>query len=108
MSTGEQVGILEEMELYHVLNRGVDKRTIFLDDRDRFRFVHDLYEFNDQHSALTFRDPSVDIVSPQMRHRHGERSLLVDIHGWCLMKNHYHLLLSERVEGESRVLVIKF
>ena len=107
MSTGEQVGILEEMELYHVLNRGVDKRTIFLDDRDRFRFVHDLYEFNDQHSALTFRDPSVDIVSPQMRHRHRERSLLVDIHGWCLMKNHYHLLLSERVEGGMSLFLRK-
>lgn len=35
------------MELYHVLNRGVEKRDVFLDDKDRFRFVHDLYEFND-------------------------------------------------------------
>ena len=24
---------------------------------------------------------------------------IVDIHGWCLMRNHYYLLLSERVEG---------
>ncbi len=24
---------------------------------------------------------------------------LVDIHAWCLMRNHYHLLLSERIEG---------
>ena len=35
-------------EIYHVLSRGVDKRKIFLDDKDRFRFVHDLFEFNDQ------------------------------------------------------------
>jgi len=26
------------------------------------------------------------------------RELLVNVHGWCLMSNHYHLLLSERVE----------
>jgi len=25
----------EDMELYHVLNRGVDKRNIYLDDNDR-------------------------------------------------------------------------
>ena len=24
---------------------------------------------------------------------------IVDIHGWCLMQNHYHLLLSERTLG---------
>ena len=35
------------MELYHALNRGVDKRTIFLDDADRRRFVDGLEIFND-------------------------------------------------------------
>lgn len=34
-------------EIFHVLNRGVDKRKIFMDDKDRLRFVHDLFEFND-------------------------------------------------------------
>lgn len=23
----------------------------------------------------------------------------MDIHGWCIMRNHYHLLVSEKVEG---------
>ena len=36
------------MELIHVLSRGVDRRNIFLDDEDRFRFIHDLFEFNDE------------------------------------------------------------
>lgn len=91
------------MELYHALNRGVDKRTIFLDDQDRARFVHDMYEFNDAVSAeKTYRsfDHSMmgDIVSPpSLIPRRRER--IVDIHGWCLMGNHYHLLLSERKEG---------
>lgn len=34
--------------IYHVLSRGVDKRKIFMDDKDYFRFVHDLFEFNDK------------------------------------------------------------
>jgi len=38
--------------VYHVLNRGVDKRKIFMDDRDYFRFVHNLFEFNDENPAF--------------------------------------------------------
>jgi len=39
-------------EVFHVLNRGVDKKNIFLDDKDYFRFVHNLFEFNDTNPAL--------------------------------------------------------
>lgn len=88
------------MELWHVLNRGVDGRNIFIDDSDYVRFVHNLYEFNDTAPAdpnIGYRFKSMDIVSPYMKTR--ERERLVDIHGWCLMKNHYHLLISERIEG---------
>ncbi len=35
-------------QLHHVLNRGVDKRKIFMDDKDHYRFIYDLFEFNDQ------------------------------------------------------------
>ncbi len=87
------------MELFHVLNRGVDGRDIFIENRDYLRFVHNLYEFNDSTAAdnnIGFHFKHRDIVSPYVPR---SRNLLVDIHGWVLMKNHYHLLLSERVEG---------
>lgn len=86
------------MELWHVLNRGVEKRTIFLDDHDRFRFVHGLLLFNSSAPATntTYLLES-DYIDLRSRYRGQER--IVDIHGWCLMDNHYHLLLSERVEG---------
>ena len=87
------------MELYHVLNRGVDKRDIFLDSQDYVRFVHNLYEFNDTKFIGSSRRGNMsDFVSPTSVSKH-ERERLVDVHGWVLMKNHYHLLLSERVEG---------
>jgi len=38
-------------EIYHIYNRGVEKRTIFQNDSDRFRFIHDLFEFNDKEAA---------------------------------------------------------
>ena len=29
--------------IYHVLNKGVDGRKIFLNDKDYLRFIHDLF-----------------------------------------------------------------
>lgn len=86
------------MELYHILNRGVDKRNIFLDSQDYVRFVHNLYEFNDTAPALEFTRRNIynQNVGPRRSHI---RERLVEIHGWVLMKNHYHLLLSELTEG---------
>jgi len=89
-----------QMELWHALNRGVDGRDLFMEDRDYLRFIHDLYEFNDVAPAnpnTGYHFKSMDIVSPYIKTRKRER--LVEIHGWCLMKNHYHLLLSELVEN---------
>ena len=85
------------MELFHALTRGVDKRVIFMDDGDRARFVHDLFEFNDTAPADNDRRRAqmIELRSQSF----GRREKLVDIHGWCLMDNHYHLLLSETIEG---------
>ncbi len=80
------------MEIYHVLNRGVDKRKITLDDTDRLRFLHNLFVFNDQHSAYNYM--------PSKQHKKNPpRKLLVHIHAFCLMPNHYHLLISPIIEN---------
>lgn len=88
------------MELWHILNRGVDKRNIVTNDRDRRRFVRDLYEMNNSHPVknlwYTANDPFSDLRS---HYEKDKRDRLVDIHGWCLMGNHYHLLISEVKEG---------
>lgn len=73
------------MDFYHILNRGVEKRDIVIDDGDRIRFVHDLYELNNRKVA----------AHPLTKDRRtASRALLVRIHAWCLMRNHYHLLVS--------------
>ena len=51
---------------YHIMNRGVAKRAIFMDDNDRARFVALLA---DAHKQFDFQ-----------------------IHAYCLMGNHYHLM----------------
>jgi len=93
------------MEFFHTLNRGVDKRKIFMDDQDRHRFIHDLFEFNDQNKPIRNHKRRVKLCD--LRSRTVEkrpRKLLVALHAFCLMDNHYHLLLSPLVEGG----VVKF
>jgi len=80
------------MEFFHVLNRGVDKREVFIDDRDRVRFLHDLFVFNDQRPVIHYK-------RPERKDENHTRKLLVHIHAFCLMPNHYHLLLSPLVEN---------
>lgn len=86
------------MELWHALNRGVDGRNLFLDSSDYVRFIHNLFEFNDTAPAHQFsrRPANVGSRKPNIV---GARDRLVEIHGWTLMKNHYHLVLSELVEN---------
>lgn len=92
--------------IYHVLNRGVDGRKIFLDDHDYFRFVHNLFEFNDQNeinngtyyfrqnqSTKALRAP---YIAPERERK--PRKLLVEVLAFALMPNHYHLLLRPRVD----------
>src|SRR3989344_5591657 len=92
------------VELYHVLNRGVDKRSIFLDDRDRRRFTDGLFFFNDTRPIGNTRHL---LRNTDLRSRY-EREPVVDIHGWCLMDNHYHLLVTERTENGLTHFIRKF
>ena len=51
-------------EIYHIYNRGVDKRDTYLEDRDYLRFIHNLYEFNDTAPAGKFSQAKLSEVSP--------------------------------------------
>jgi len=59
---------LVENEYYHIYNRGVDKRNVFLDDFDYIRFLKSIQEFNSVAPIgslyeKTFRDKNGDPIS---------------------------------------------
>jgi len=99
-------------EIYHVYNRGVDKREIFSDEEDYFRFVHDLFEFNDkapaQNSYYFYSKRELAQLS-EVRPRKIDRvrKLLVEVLAFCLMPNHYHLLLRQKNNDGIRQLLHK-
>lgn len=85
-------------EYYHIYNRGTDKRTIFLDSHEYNRFKVLLYVCN-----------SIEPVNISDHLKKGrsffelfeiERGeTLVDIIVYCLMPNHFHILIREKAEG---------
>lgn len=94
---------------YHIFNRGVEKRNIFNNDRDRWRFLQGMFLFNDKNSSF-------DILHEIERKNKGrinfyllkefihnnqqtERMPLVRIIADCLMPNHYHFLIEEIKEN---------
>jgi len=80
--------------IYHIYNRGVEKRSLFIDDKDYSRFVDDLVIFNDNKPVI---NPKLRIKD--IRGGGHKRKPLVDILAFCLMPNHYHLLLRQRLDG---------
>lgn len=80
--------------IYHIYNRGVEKRQIFLNDRDFTRFADGLTVFNDKKPVVNPKQRLEDIRSGQYK-----RIPLVDIMTFCLMPNHYHLLLKQRTNN---------
>lgn len=82
-------------EYYHIYNRGVDKRDIFLDRKDIFRFLRCLQVLNSE--ELT---GSLFEYSFQEKHQLGRpASKLVEIVCVCLNPNHYHLLVKQVSEN---------
>ena len=69
---------INQVGFYHVINRGVEKRDIYLNDKDRRRF-------------LEIVDDSARVFD-------------FTIHSYCLLTNHYHLLLETCKENLSLIM----
>lgn len=76
-------------EYYHIYNRGNSKQKIFLSKKDYERFVALLYIANTRDSFNFFDlQKSGDIFS------HKIEDGLVSIGAYCLMPNHFHILIT--------------
>ncbi|MEX0919485.1 MAG: transposase, partial [Parcubacteria group bacterium] len=83
-------------EYYHIYNRGNSKQKIFLDQQDYKRFVKLLYIANSIEKFHLF-----DSKNPFQIPRTEQ---LINIGSYCLMPNHFHLLITPSdKQGEQEV-----
>jgi putative transposase len=80
---------------YHVYNRGVEKRDIFIDDRDRMVFVHYLKSY-----LLPLGHPAQSAHTRNTKFwlSRCDLSSRLELLAYCLMPNHFHLPLRQQDE----------
>ena len=92
-------------EFYHFYNRGNDKRPIFLCKKDYQRFMILLYICNNA-NPIHLSDYNNSIRS-SLFSVIKQDSPLVSIGAWCLIPNHFHLLIKEIEEGGASLFMQK-
>lgn len=86
-------------EHYHIYSRGVEKRKIFLNTKDYNRFMALLYIMNQDISFRMDNFLQMHKNSLQEIFKEEREKTLVSILSYCLMPNHFHLILHENTEG---------
>lgn len=64
--------------IYHIMGRGNEKKNIFLDPEDKIKFVEILRNKKKQQEYI--------------------------LYGYCIMNNHFHLLIKEEKDSISRIM----
>lgn len=81
---------------YHIFNRGVDQRVIFQDENDYWRFTAGMFLFADE----KFKNPGTkswlqkDMLDSLLETERG-RKPMVEVISYCLLPNHFHMLLRQ-------------
>jgi len=80
---------------YHVYSRGVNKGLIFFDDLDRSRFCESLCLFNDATYMSSGNPLDRSFRLSILTGFEDRREPLVRLLAYCLMDNHFHLLVQQ-------------
>lgn len=81
---------------YHIYNRGVEKRNIFMNNLDYSRFLETLDFYRKSPQPQKLSDFRRRIISLKKTANQKE---LVNIFAYCLMPNHFHLLVQQLIDG---------
>lgn len=82
----------ENEHIYHIYNRGVEKRKIFTSNRDYQRFIQSFIYYTFAENKLRFaRFRPVDMFTLNKKR--------VEVLAYCLMPNHFHMILREISDG---------
>ena|SRR3989344_7600668 len=89
-----------ENGIYHVYNRGVEKRDIFLDDQDRKLFLYYAFIYLSPLQKVLQSYPTIS-----SRLQRNNLSSQIELLSFCLMPNHFHLLIKQIAQDSiSRLL----
>ncbi len=83
-------------EFYHIYNRGVEKRKIFLDKWDYLRFLETLDFYRKSPNPMKLSDFRRGVIKLK---KNEDQKEIVRIYCYSLMPNHFHLLVQQLEES---------
>lgn len=91
---------LRDGEIYHVFNRGIDRRSTFTDKKE-FERIQKLVKFY-RHKDTPIRFSQVNQQPQEIREKIlsdlYKNKRIIDILSYCIMPNHFHFLLQQTEE----------
>jgi len=104
---GRNIALVNE-NCYHVLNRGVASQKFFNCERDYYQFIDRMNYYRNNNLPIGFAqlmDLPLRIKRDLLNQLEVKKDFLIDIIAFCLMPNHFHLLLKQRTNnGISKFL----
>lgn len=98
-------------EIYHIYNRGVAKQPVFNENRDYIRATNLLnyYRFDKPHLRFSYFVRLTNTLKDSFWNNLQKTSQpLVEIISYCLMSNHFHLLLKQLKENGISIFMSNF
>ena len=83
-------------QYYHIYNRGVDKRDIFMNKADLDRFALSVKEFNVIKPIRSIKDL---MLGKSNDSGVGHPKVLISIVCFCFNPNHFHFIVKQEVDG---------
>lgn len=91
-----------ENSYYHIYNRGVEKRQIFMDEKDYVVFLSYLKDYLLPKNDLNLREELINTNSSPEQKAYAMKMLkmnnfsdTIELLAYCLMPNHFHLLIKQ-------------
>lgn len=84
-------------QYYHIYNRGVDKRDIFMDRNDLDRFILSIKEFNVSEPVGSIKEVLKNKTDLDRLKNEGKP--LISIVCYCFNPNHFHFIIRQEIEG---------
>lgn len=97
---GRKIPLITD-EVYHVFNRGIDRRLTFTNKREYQRAISSLRFYNVLHLPLSFSKylRLEDIKRDEIDQVLEKSEKIVKIFSYCFMPNHFHFLLKQTAEN---------
>lgn len=102
--------VLANDQIYHVYNRGVERRDVFTNKRDYYRALETLkyYRFANLPVKLSRYLTLPQEEKLKLMANIGNDDKLVEIIAFCLMPNHFHFLLKQKLENGISTFTANF